>query len=77
MAVSTSRSKEVRSLVEAIEAAGGVVKRSGRAGHLKVYHGETGRFLGSVACMPNEYRNLRNTVSILRRNGLADLRWKP
>jgi hypothetical protein len=64
-----ARTKDARRLLEAIEAAGGVVEpcRS-RDGHFKVYL--DGVYIGGIASTPSDHRSTQNDIARLRRNGL-------
>lgn len=61
--------KETRRLLEAIEAAGGVVEPcSNRSGHWKVFL--DGRYIGGLAGTSSDWRGRQNDIARLRRNGL-------
>ncbi|UJE15726.1 HicA-like toxin [Gordonia phage Ligma] len=61
--------REVKDLVTRVEVAGGEVRRSKRNSHLKVYL--DGRLIGVIPSTPSDHRALKNSISQLRRNGLA------
>lgn len=64
-------SKEARLLHARIRAAGGEIRPCRRSGHVKVYL--DGRFIGTVAGTPSDWRSWKNDIATLRRRGLTAL----
>lgn len=63
------KSKEVRQLLDAIEAAGGTVEPCrNRDGHWKVFL--DGEYIGGLAATPSDHRSTKNDIARLRRRGL-------
>ena len=63
-----SSQKEVGQLIKQIEAAGGIVTKSKRNGHYKVYF--EGRLITVLASTASDHRSIKNARSQCRRGGL-------